>query len=325
MLYYNISMNELLQKTRAFRLLKTEYEENRLSHAYLLLLEDTRNLRFALKTFAKVLFSSDGQNERIARLIDAESFSDCLFFPQAGKKLTVEDAEKIKEECTLKPLEGDKKVFVLGDFAEANVQTQNKLLKLLEEPPQGVYFLLGATSVYPLLSTVLSRTKRLDIQPFNVEETDACLERIYGEKYEKNSLLLCAAAANGNVGKAQSMLEGGYYKTLLSSAFSLCLADSSSLPLVVKQIGESKHAKELLSSLRLIFRDALLIKTGQKEKNLLLSTEKETLKKVASRYTLPALFYAQEALSNAEREVAFNAVFPQCIELCLAKIQSKNK
>ncbi len=318
-------MKELLQNTRAYRLLTTEYAENRLSHAYLLLLEDTRNLRFALKTFAKILFDGEEYNERITRLIDTESFSDCLFFPQSGKKLTVEDAEKIKEECTLKPLEGDKKVFVLGDFSEANVQTQNKLLKLLEEPPQGVYFLLGATSVYPLLSTVLSRTKRLDIPPFGVEEIAACLNRFYGEKYENDSLVLCSAAANGNVGKAQAMLEGGYYKTLLSDAFLLCLASDSALPVVVKQIGESKHAKELLSSLRLIFRDALLIKTGQKTTNLLLKTEKENLKKVANRYTLSALFYAQEALGKAEKELAFNAVFPQCIELCMAKIQSKNK
>ena len=79
--------------------------------------------------------------------------------------LYAEDAENIREETLLSPIEGERKLFVLGDFAEANTQTQNKLLKLLEEPPQGVIFLLGATTVFPVLPTVLSRTKKLEILP----------------------------------------------------------------------------------------------------------------------------------------------------------------
>lgn len=318
-------MKELLQSTRAYNLVKTEYAENRLSHAYLLLLDDKRNLRFALKAFAKLLFNAkDG--DRISRLIDAESFSDCLFFPQQGKKLSVDDAEKIREECSLKPLEGDKKVFVVGDFAEANAQTQNKLLKLLEEPPQGVYFLLGATSVFPLLSTVLSRTKKLEISSFDVQAVTECLQRIYGEKYEHSALSLCAAASDGNLGRAQNMLEGEHFKTLLEHGYSLALCTLSSLPVTVRQIGETKQEKELISTLRLIFRDALVLKTQKGgEKTLLLRAEKERTRAVADKYTLPALFCAQEALAEAEKQVAFNAVFPQCIELCISKIQSKNK
>ena len=132
-------MIELLQNTQAYRLLKRECEGGVSSHAYLLLFDDGRNLRTALKEFAKVLFSaySEGWDEpteeqkRVAKLIDEESFSDCLFYPAEGKKLAVEDAENIREESLLSPIEGDKKVFILGDFAEANTQTQNKLLKLL--------------------------------------------------------------------------------------------------------------------------------------------------------------------------------------------------
>ena len=45
----------------------------------------------------------------------------------------------------------------------------------------------------------------------------------------------------------------------------------------------------------------------------------------AEKYTVSALLYAQEALSNAELQVQFNAVFPQCIEVCIANIRQKNK
>ena len=324
-------MQTLIKNTRAYKLLKAETAKNRLAHAYLVLLDDSRNLRAALKTFAKILFGVDEPlspaQKRIADLIETESFSDCLFFPAPDKKFMVEDAEKIAEESALKAVEGEKKVFVVGDFAEATLAAQNKLLKLLEEPPKGVIFLLGATSVFPVLPTVLSRTKRLEIQAFSTEDVEACLARLYGDKHDQKTLSVCAACSDGNVGQAQTMLEGGHYKELLESAFSLCLTPISKLPSAVKSIGETKYKKELLSLLRLIFRDALLLKTqgAKAEKHLLLKSEKERVFLLVNAYTPPALLYAQTAISEAERQGTFNAVFPQCIEICIAKIREKNK
>jgi DNA polymerase III gamma/tau subunit len=328
-------MIELLQNTQAYRLLKRECEGNVCSHAYLLLFDDGRNLRTALKEFTKLLFSAseDGYEEltedkkRIAKLIDEESYADCLFYPADGKKLAVEDAEKIREESLLSPIEGDRKVFVLGDFAEANTQTQNKLLKLLEEPPKGVVFLLGATTAYPVLQTVLSRTKKLEILPFPIPAIENALHRIYENKYDSATLELCAATSGGVLGEAQNILEGGYYKSLVENAFNLCLCDEGKIPVAVRTVGETKYKKELLSLLRLIFRDALLVKTDNKActKSVLLRSEKENIKKIAEKYTISALLYAQEALSDAELQVQFNAVFPQCIEVCIANIRKKNQ
>ncbi len=322
-------MQALLQETQAYKIVQNEKRENRLSHAYLLLMDDGKNLRSVLKTFAKLLLVGDAQDEeaqRISKLVETESFSDCLFFPTDGKKLTVEDANAIHEECTLSPVEGEKKLFVLGDFAEANTQTQNKLLKLLEEPPKHVLFLLGATSAFPVLTTVLSRTKKLEIPAFDIQKVTECLARIYGNKYDEETLRFCAAASEGNVGNAQNLLEGGHYKMLTDNAFSLLLSPLYKLPTAVKAIAETKYQRELLSTLRLIFRDALLLKSQPNaEKFLLLRSEKEKLQEVATVYALNALLYAQNALSDAEKQVKFNAVFPQCIEICIAKIRKENK
>ena len=323
-------MQTLLEQSKAYRLVKTERTENRLSHAYLLVYDDARNLRYALKTFAKLFFQEEigVLDSRKEKLIDMESFSDCLIFPtEADKKLKVEDAEKILEESVLTPVEGDKKLFLIGDFSEANVQTQNKLLKLLEEPPKNVYFLLGATNAHSVLTTVLSRTKKLEIEPFDTMAITKALQRIYGNKYEADALSLCAATSDGNLGKAQNMLEGGYYKTLLDTAFSLCLCPSYHLPTIVKQVGEIKRQKEFLSTFRILFRDGLILKTqGEKAKsNLLLSAEIENVKKLVNAYTVPAFLYAQDAISDAEKQIFTNANFAQCVEICITKIKMKNK
>lgn len=319
-------METLLKKTQAYELLRAEGRENRFGHAYLLHFDDGKNLTTALKTFAKLFFADRADAARVERLIDEDSFADCLRYPEADKKLTVDDAENIREESLLSPVEGEHKLFLLGDFAEANAQTQNKLLKLLEEPPQGVVFLLGTTSIFPVLPTVLSRTERLEILPFTPQEVSACLSRMYGERYEKEAYSLCAAATGGNVGEAQNVLEGGYFQELLNEAFSLALCEDGALPSVVKNIGETKYKKQLLAFLRLIFRDGLLWKIdGGKTNAFSLPSETTKTRKVAGRYATNALLFAQEALTEAEKQVQFNAVFSQCIELCVADIRAHDK
>ena len=333
-------MQTLLKTTQAYKILHAETRAERSSHAYLLLMDDKRNLREACKAFAKLFFGCDmeesggyqsyslaADKQRISKLIDEESFTDCLFFPEKDKKILVDDAEKICEECILSAVEGNRKVFVLCDFADANAATQNKLLKLLEEPPQEVVFLLGATSAYPLLSTVLSRAKKLEILPFDAKQTADCLARLYGDKFDKKTLELCAVASGGVIGTAQAMLEGDRYTALLDGAFALATCPTNKLPATVKQYGESKSPKELLSFLRILFRDGLLLKTqgAAAKSKLLLQHEYARVSALASKYSVSALLFAQEAISAAEKEVAFNAVFPQCIEICMAKIRRKNE
>lgn len=343
-------MRRLLQDTRSYALLKTERAENRLGHAYLLVFDDARNLRTALREFAKLFFlpaaaetegiapatnqTTDAAYDRICALIDEENFADCIFLPEKGKKFSVEDAERIREESALKPVESDSRLFVVSDFGDATVQAQNKLLKLLEEPPAGVRFLLGTTVTFPVLPTVLSRTEKLEIPPFSSAEVAACLARMYPDCANP---ALYAEASGGSVGSAQNILEGGYYGRLLADAFSLTETDLFRLPQTVRRVGETPYKKELLAILRLIFRDALILKTARingverssrrgnrAEKYLLLRSEKEKLYAVAGNYTVRALVWAQEALSEAEKEIRFNAAFPQCLEVCLSDILEKN-
>lgn len=315
-------MQTLLKNTSAYQLLLAQQKSARIGHAYLLTLDDARNLLTAGKVFAKLLFGcADGS--RVSNLIDRQTFADCLFFPQTDKKFSVDDAVRLGEECLLQPVECDKKVFVISNFAEANVPSQNKLLKLLEQPPEGVIFLLCATSSHPILPTVLSRVEKLEIAPFSVQDVQAFLTRTYGEKYNSQEIELCASACGGKIEMAQSLLEDGGHKSLLFDAFALASAPANRLPLLSRKLGDIKQKKEFLSLLRIVYRDALLYKTGQRE-YVLLRLEEDSLKKLASVRTTAALLYAQERLTVAEQELTFNAVFAQCIETFATSVLQKN-
>ena len=327
-------MQTLIKTTRAYALVKNEQQRNVLGHAYLLVLDDEQNLRVALKTFAKLFFDCDQpvveREQRIARLIDQETFCDCLFFPKDEKKFVVEDVDAITEESTLKPVEGDQKIFIIDNFALSTPAAQNKLLKLLEEPPTGVSFLIGTTSAHPVLATVLSRVKVLEIPPFAEKDLLTALQNEHGEKYTPDVYALCAAMSGGSLGTAQAMLTGGSYQALLDEAFTLVEAEENKLPALVKKSGETKRKKELISLMRTIWRDAMLVKTEQAsgantQKNILLKTQLSRLQQLAAARSLSCLLFAQEACSAAEKQITFNAYFPQCLEVLLASVLRENK
>lgn len=329
-------MQRLLTETDAYKRFYAKAQSGALSHAYLIVFDDGKYLPLALATFAKAVFGAAENRygefdtldaQRIAELIDGGKYADCKVYPKDGKRLTAEEAVEIVEECSVKPVEGDQKVFLIDKFDEALAPAQNKLLKMLEEPPEGVVFLLGARKEYSVLSTVLSRTEKIDIHPFPIEAVKDCLIRLYGDDYSETDLTVCAAAGAGSVGAAENYLYGGLYARLATAAFELCLAEEYDLPRLIKTYGETKHKKELLSLLSLIFRDALLLKTaarGVKKSRMLLSVEEKRIGQVCDKHSLRALVKAQEHITEAEKQIKFNAYFPQCLETLLLNIHKEN-
>lgn len=332
-------MKTLLQQTTAYKFLSER--KGRLRHAYLLLFPDAKNLRAALKTFAPLFFDESvfsasspaetrAKQARVAALIERESFADCLFLPEEGKKFSVENAETVIEECTLRPVECSRKLFVVGDFSQATKEAQNKLLKVLEEPPESVCFLLGATSQFSVLPTVLSRVEKAEIPPFSDTEIEGYLMR-NAEGITQENAALCAGLSGGVPGKAFDLATGGGFQDLLQAAKTLCFASSPALPALVRQWGETRYKKELLSLLKIVFFDALIFKTkgdGAKSRNPVAQKTQTPLSPadlsaLASGFSVAGLFKAQQILSDAEKQLYFNGVFPQILEVALIKIQNE--
>lgn len=293
-------MKTLLRGTSAYRALGRD--KNGGAHATLAVFPDEAYLRPLLKECAKAFFGAqDGSRE--AKLIEEESYSDCLFFPAAGEKFTVSDGTKIIEESALKPVEGEKKLFVLDAFHTASVLVQNKLLKVLEEPPAGVYFLLGATAEHAVLPTVLSRVKKCVVTPFTEEEIYSALMRAHpnGEGLKE-----AAAASGGIYSVAESLLGGGGENFRLAEA----LLSGKDYQRVSREIGGVKDKRAFLAAFRLLLRDVTFYAAGQEK---YAARKNAAVKALAGEYPLGSLLAATEYLSAAERDVQFNANFGQCV------------
>lgn len=314
-------MQTLVKTTETYKILKSAFSSGRLSHAYVLSLDDEKILRPFLKTLAALYFENvKNAKERIER----ESFSDCLIFPKDSGKFLTEDAERIVEESAIKPIENEKKLFVITDFSKATQAAQNKLLKVLEEPPENVYFLIGTTSTFSVLPTVLSRCKQLDVPPFSTDQvTDYFVRNRLVTGKDKEHLFSCACLCGGRIGLTEKLIADGDFEPLKNDVEKLLLAEKSSLPAVLKKVGEPKYKKFFFSAFSLVIKDAIVLKS--KVGTISLKPERFLIEKVADKYSLRALFYAQNEIVKAEKQLFFNAPFSQCLQVFLTGLALENE
>jgi DNA polymerase-3 subunit delta' len=97
------------------------------------------------------------------------------------------------------PIEGAAKVFVIEDAAHMNLHAANALLKVLEEPPAGVAFILVTADAEALPETVVSRCRRVDF----VQLGPAAIRRVLVEQHRLDAEQAAwAARVGGNLARA---------------------------------------------------------------------------------------------------------------------------
>ncbi len=94
-----------------------------------------------------------------------------LTIPEGKRNITVEQVRRLRGEAYVRPNEAGRKVFVIEDAQAMNDSAQNALLKVLEDGPDYLSFLLVAESPQQLLPTIRSRCETLSLAPRPGEET----------------------------------------------------------------------------------------------------------------------------------------------------------
>ncbi len=300
-------MERLIGAAAAYQIFCGDKRADKLSHAYMLYFADARNLRAALKLFALQFFGAE-KEDRNGRLILSEGLSDLKVYPRPSLKLTADAAAEIVAAAALKPLEFDKKLYVISDFQTASPIFQNKLLKVLEEPPAGVHFLLGTTSLAPVLDTVKSRVKLLEVPLFTPAEIFGALER--SGKNELNAQV--AQACGGVLGVAQDMLGGGWYKEVADAAREICAADSvKKAAAAAFRYGDIKHKSELLSEMQRVYFGEVKAYAERAD--------------YRGKISKGAAIYAVESINDAFADLKFNANFSSLLYDFLLRVVKNNK
>ena len=119
-------------------------------------------------------------------------------------QIGVDEAEEIVKKLILKPYEGGYKVMIIWRAEKMNTAAANKLLKLIEEPPEKTLFLLVAENEEQIIKTILSRCQALHFQALTEQNIiDTLMTK---HSVDENQAIKIAHQCNGNWNKALHLL-----------------------------------------------------------------------------------------------------------------------
>lgn len=122
----------------------------------------------------------------------------------------VEDARELREKAPTAPVIGREKIYIIDEAQRLTAPAFDALLKVLEEPPEGVRFVFATTEPQKMPATIVGRCQRFDFRRVPMDELARHLERIAG----KEDITLAPDAAEaiarhceGSVRDALSLLD----------------------------------------------------------------------------------------------------------------------
>ncbi len=190
------------------------------------------------------------------------------------KTIGIESVREITDSAYILPNDLDVKIYVIKDAEKLTVQAQNALLKIFEEGPKSVYFILLTSAPSQLLPTVRSRAPEIKTEVF----TDKKLTGLLTENVKKASELASkdeaalkkiVSASGGSYGKALAILEGKNKKTpqLIKKAENIVslLGEKDGAHLMLALLDESSERENYASVLSLMqnaLRDLAMVKKG---------------------------------------------------------------
>ena len=143
--------------------LQRAVEEGSINHAYLFTGPSAVGKFIVARAFTAALLCPDnGCGEcNICRRVIGEKHPDVTVVRPAGKNIPVEKIREIRLDAFRKPMESDIKVFIIKNAERMWEEGASTLLKVLEEPPGNVVFILVTANPGALLPTILSRCQEI--------------------------------------------------------------------------------------------------------------------------------------------------------------------
>ncbi|MBP0989709.1 MAG: hypothetical protein J5874_00825 [Oscillospiraceae bacterium] len=145
-------------------------------------------------------------------------YPDVITIEQEKGIISVDKIRAMKADAAILPNEAEGKVYIVRDVQNMTAQAQNAFLKLLEEPPKRVSFILTVDNRAKLLETIVSRVAVLRIDNFTPEKCAEILKNKYGPKEGIDEL---SRVFEGNIGKTEQALKDGKNLEMLDTCVDL--------------------------------------------------------------------------------------------------------
>lgn len=294
-------IQEMLKNSEDFQNILKDIREGKEAHSYLFVSADKYTAKEMSKLVANALICSDLCGACANCIKFKSEHPDVKYFPKKNQ-LLVEDSNHVVEESFVKPIFADKKIFVINDFDNSTPASQNKLLKVLEEPNDNMYYLLSTSNIESVLPTIRSRCFKVDIKNFDKSLIEKELFGLYG-----NLKRISLALGGGYLGKTIELSQKSNLEELFDISLSVVTKLKSSKEILIysKKIIDKKDDILLIFEMfSLLMEDLIGLKTGYTD--LKFGFVKEELESVLNDYSLKAITEIEKLIENVVRELKSN-------------------
>ncbi len=243
--------------------------------------------------------------------VDTSSWYTFLDVENKQGYMSVRDAASLLRKLSMKSYEGEYKIAIIWMAEKMRVDTANKLLKLLEEPPEKTVFLLIAEDAEELLATIKSRTVLVKIPAIEPAAIESALQTRLG--CDPQQAHNAAMISEGNwLNACHSVKESEdrkFFFTTFQQWMRLCFRAAYSeiidFSANIKTLGREKQ-KELLDYGLRIIRNALLFNNNLAEIVMLPDDEKKFNANFAPFVNAANLAQIAELFEEAIRQIERN-------------------
>ena len=225
--------------------------------------------------------------------------------------MSVRDAASLLRKLNMKAYEGEYKIAIIWMAEKMRTDTANKLLKLLEEPPEKTVFLLIAEDGEELLATIKSRTALVKIPSIELHEIETALKVRLGcnDKQAHDAAMISEGNWITACHSVQDSEEHKFFFTTFQQWMRLCFRAAYSelidFSTNIKTLGREKQ-KELLDYGLRIIRNSLLFNNNLAEIVMLPEDEKVFNSKFAPFVNPANLAQIAELFEEAIRQIERN-------------------
>ena len=331
--------------------LKTQLQSGKLSHAYLFTGSRGTGKTSSAKILAKAVNCEnplDGNPCGVCeacRTIDSGACMDVLEIDAASNN-GVDNVRDLRDDAVYTPSQVKKRVYIIDEVHMLSISAFNALLKIIEEPPEHLLFILATTELHKVPATILSRCQRFSFRRISQEDIAARLQYVaYREDIDldQSAARVLARLADGGMRDGLSLLDQcasattgeltaekvysclGIAGIRECSAMMAAIADHDT-KLVLKLLNESyaqgKDMGALLDELACLTRDLMVLQAAPNEGISLLSgvASDTDVKNLTNRFSPGELVYMMNAIQKTLASFTRSASRRMDTELCLVNL-----
>ncbi|MCH5194592.1 MAG: DNA polymerase III subunit gamma/tau [Oscillospiraceae bacterium] len=350
--YRPMTFDDVVSQHHITTTLKNQLINGKTAHAYLF----TGSRGTGKTTCARILAKSlnclhpkDGEpclECEICRDADDGTLSDIIEIDAASNN-GVEDVRNLRDGAVYTAERCRYKIYIIDEVHMLTREAFNALLKIMEEPPPHVKFILATTEIHKVLPTILSRCQRYDfrrILPSDIKDRLMEVAEKENITLDPEAAELIAKTADGGMRDALSLLDQciafseNVTLDIVSNAAGIAgrepiydildaVADRNAAKaagVIDMLYGMSKDMQKLCDELISRFRDVMLAKAVPENLGLLvcMPSELERIKALADKLSLEEIMSILDTLQTSNERLARVSAKRVEMEMCLLKLCS---